>query len=269
MKRLIWILSLIILIIAAVFFYQYSMRNNEEHNKKMFDVVMTEKMQDLYDQAQDWSKPLQFDIHDRRLHGDYKVLSEFLLQVWSNNIETRNTYLRTLKQNHWDQFLNVQRLEKDKANGFKESDQILENVHKAMDVYQKENEQNKKQALAKAATLQMSEGKKQALLEKLKNNQQVIKEDSLFANELQIIHKADDMLDMLKKYKWQVKDQQILFYEDAQVKKFNALYQSVLKQDAKIEEKKIQNAEAVTSDDDANSANVAQSETPKIEDNHK
>lgn len=86
------------------------------------------------------------------------------------------------------------------------------------------------------------------MVEKLKNTQKVNKENSLVANEVQIIHRADEMLEMLKKYKWQIKDHQILFYEDAQVKKFNTLYQSVLKQDAKIEEKKEQNAEAVTTE---------------------
>lgn len=168
MKRLIWIFSLIIIVIAGFFFYRYSIQNNEEHNKKMFDVVMTEKMQQLYDQSQDWSKPMQFDIHDQRLHGDYKILSEFLLQAWLQNIETRNTYLRTLKQNNWDQFLNVERLEKDKANAFKESDQILANVHQAMDQYQKQNEENKKQALEKAQTLNLSQDKKMHWLKNLK-----------------------------------------------------------------------------------------------------
>lgn len=35
-------------------------------------------MNQLYDQAQDWTKPVQLDIHDKRLAGHYKQVSEFL-----------------------------------------------------------------------------------------------------------------------------------------------------------------------------------------------
>ncbi len=248
MKRFIWIFSIIIIVIVAVFSYQYFIQNNEEHNKKMFDVVMSEKMQQLYDQSQDWAKPLQFDVHDSRLHGDYKVLSEFLLNYWMQNIEARNQYLRELQTEKWEQFLNVDRLEMDKKNNFKESTQMLIDVRKSAEKYQKITSENKKQSLNNVNNLKLNPEMKKALYDKLESNMKVQKSDSLFVNEIQIMDKADIMLDMLKKYKWQVQDHQILFYEDAQVKKFNALYQDILNQYAKIDQKKEQNAEAVTTD---------------------
>lgn len=58
----------------------------------------------LYDQAQDWSKPVQLDIHDRRLAGNYKKISELLLNYWVQNINARNAYLRALKAAQWDTF---------------------------------------------------------------------------------------------------------------------------------------------------------------------
>ena len=38
-------------------------------------------MNQLYDQAQDWTKPVQLDIHDKRLAGHYKQVSEFLFEL--------------------------------------------------------------------------------------------------------------------------------------------------------------------------------------------
>lgn len=71
-------------------------------------------MNQLYEQAQDWSKPVQLDIHDKRLAGHYKQISEFLLSYWIQNINARNAYLRELKAAKWDTFLNVDRLDIDK-----------------------------------------------------------------------------------------------------------------------------------------------------------
>ena len=63
--------------------------------------------------------------------------------------------------------------------------------------------------------------------------------------EQQIIEKAQAMFDMLKTYQWQRKDKMILFRETAQVKKFNTLYQDVLKLNAKMEKIKQNNAEVL------------------------
>lgn len=53
------------------------------------------------------------------------------------------------------------------------------------------------------------------------------------------------MFDMLKKQQWQRKDKMILFRESAQVKKFNTLYQDVLKLNSKMEKIKRNNAEVL------------------------
>ena len=53
------------------------------------------------------------------------------------------------------------------------------------------------------------------------------------------------MFDMLKKYEWKSQGNQILFNDDAQVKKFNQLFQDVLKLNAQINNQKDQNAEVL------------------------
>ena len=103
------------LLLRVLFFtYQYIKQQQAKDSSQMFDVVMTEKMNQLYDQYQDWTKPVQLDIQDKRLAGHYKQVSEFLLSYWVQNVNARNEYLRELKAAKWDTFLNVDRLDHDK-----------------------------------------------------------------------------------------------------------------------------------------------------------
>lgn len=70
------------LLLRVLFFtYQHIKQQQAKDSSQMFDVVMTEKMNQLYDQAQDWTKPVQLDIHDKRLAGHYKQVSEFLFEL--------------------------------------------------------------------------------------------------------------------------------------------------------------------------------------------
>ncbi len=115
MRRVLIAIASLIVITSIIFFtYQHIKQQQAKDSSQMFDVVMTEKMNQLYDQAQDWSKPVQLDIHDKRLAGHYKQISEFLLSYWIQNINARNAYLRELKAAKWDTFLNVDRLDLDK-----------------------------------------------------------------------------------------------------------------------------------------------------------
>lgn len=245
MRRIVIILGLILVAIAGFLFFQHNAVKSDEENRQTFDIVMSEKMQQLYGQAQDWSKPIQMDIEDKRLTGDYKILSEFVLNSWIINIETRNHYLRDLKAVKWDQFLDVDRLDNDRKNKYKETENMLAVAHKVTEQYQQENAQNKLNALTQAKILNISQELRNPLQAKLEKNLKVDKENSLILLELQILNKADAMFDMLKKYEWQKQESKILFRRDAQVKQFNMLYQDILKLNAEIEKKKAQNAEVL------------------------
>lgn len=245
MRRIVIILGLILVAIAGFLFFQQNAVKSDEENRKTFDIVMSEKMQKLYGQAQDWSKPIHMDVEDKRLTGDYKILSEFVLNSWIINIETRNHYLRDLKAVKWDQFLDVDRLDNDRKNKFKETENMLAVAHTVTEQYQQENAQNKLNALKQAKILNISQELRNPLQAKLEKNLKVDKENSLILLELQILNKADAMFDMLKKYEWQKQESKILFRRDAQVKQFNILYQDILKLNAEIEKKKAQNAEVL------------------------
>ncbi|WP_447512368.1 hypothetical protein [Acinetobacter pittii] len=249
MRRVLIAIASLIVITSIIFFtYQHIKQQQAKDSSQMFDVVMTEKMNQLYDQAQDWSKPVQLDIHDKRLAGHYKQISEFLLSYWIQNINARNEYLRELKAAKWDTFLNVDRLDIDKKQKFVETEKMLADVRMASDKYQTEYEKIHKTFLAKVQELSVDAEMRQLLEMKLGTQQKADQDHAIFMIELQILDKAEEMFKLLKNYEWQKKDQMILFHENAQVKKFNGLYQDVLKLNAKIEKIKKKNVAALEGD---------------------
>lgn len=259
MRRVMIFIAVVILAIAALVFFRQNTEQRLAADRATFDLVMNEKMRALYSQAQDWSAPLQFDVTDPRLNGDYKILAEFVLNYWVENIEVRNTYLRELKAVKWDQFLDVDRLDQDRKNKYQQTDQMLKTAHQVTEHYQQQSAQNKQAALEHAKTLPIDETMREGLLEKLEHNLKVDQESALIVLELQVLDKADAMLAMLKKYPWQKQDGKILFPENAQVKQFNQLYQDVLKLNAKIEKKKQQNADEL--DDTITETEVSDTQT--------
>lgn len=245
MRRIWIVVGIIIVVIATWFYVEYESAQRNAANRQMFDVVMSEKMDALYQQAQDWSKPIQLNVHDDRLKGDYKILSEFLLNYWMSNVETRNQYLRALKAVNWDQFLDVNRLDADRKHGYIETENMLKVAHQVTEQYQQQNFNNKKAAIAEAKALPINREIRNPLQAKLEQNLKLDQENSLILLELEILTKADAMFAMLKKYPWQKQGDKILFAQDAQVKQFNTLYQDVLRLNLEIEQKKKQNTLAV------------------------
>ncbi|MBP2604860.1 hypothetical protein [Acinetobacter calcoaceticus] len=249
MRRVLIAIASLVVITSIIFFtYQHIKQQQAKDSSQMFDVVMTEKMNQLYDQAQDWSKPIQLDIHDKRLAGHYKQISEFLLSYWIQNINARNEYLRELKAAKWDTFLNVDRLDIDKKQKYVETEKMLADVRTASDKYQTQYEKIHKTFLAKVQELSVNAEMRQLLEMKLGSQQKADQDHAIFMIELQILDKAEEMFKLLKNYPWQKKDQMILFHKNAQVKKFNQLYQDVLKLNAKIEKIKKRNVAALEGD---------------------
>ncbi|OOS47254.1 hypothetical protein BTG58_16840 [Acinetobacter baumannii] len=245
MRRFLLFITVVVLCIGSFFFYQHTLKQRAINNQQMFEVVMAEKMRELYDQAQDWSTPVQLDIHDDRLSGDYKLMSEFLLNYWMQNVEARNHYLRELKAANWDTFLNVERLDQDRKQGYKDTEQMFVNVRKASAEYEQARQQIQTSSMQQAKSLAIHNEMRSSLLAKLEHNFKADKAHDIFPIEQQIIEKAQAMFDMLKKYQWQRKDKMILFAETTQVKKFNGLYQDVLKLNAKMEKIKKNNTEVL------------------------
>lgn len=245
MRRFLLFLAVIVICISTFFFYQYRVKQNAANTEQMFEIVMAEKMRELYDQAQDWSKPIQLNVHDDRLSSDYKLMSEFLLSYWMQNVEARNHYLRQLKAANWDTFLDVERLDQDRQQAYKETEQMLREVRKISAEYERKRQQIQTDSLKQAKSLAIHNEMRKSLQVKLEHNLKVDKAHDIFPIEQKIIEKAQAMFDMLKTYTWQKQGKMILFQEIIQVKNFNNLYQDVLRLNAKMEKIKKSNVEVL------------------------
>ena len=240
----------IILVVAtcSIFgwmFYQYSVQQSDLGQLHNYRTVLYEKAELIYQQAQDWSKPMDISISDDRLEGDYKVMADFVLQKMIANIEARNQYLRDLKAIHWDKFLDIERLDKDRQQKFVETEQMLKQAHLITAEYQLQLQQREAETLTQAKKLPIKSSLKQLLTDSLRESHDSDNTHALLALELQVLNKADALFVILKNNKWEKKNKTFMFYEDQPLKEFNALYQQVLQLNAEMEEIKKHNRSAL------------------------
>lgn len=241
MRRILILITILVLSICGYVYY-LDLNDSDKLNRKAFDTVMSEKMEQLYVQARNWKKPLSMQIEDNRLEGDYKVMSEFILKYWMDNIEARNSYLRQLDRADWDHFLSATRFEQDRKAAYQQTTQMLSIVKTATAEYKTKHEQIGTKALEDLATLDVNKNMRESMQEKLEVTRQDNDEIALLHIEMQILEKAEQMFAMLKKYKWVNKNDMFLFEKDEQVRKFNLLYAEVLEFQQQINELKKQNA---------------------------
>lgn len=206
---------------------------------------MYEKAELIYQQAQDWSKPINIQVSDPRLQGDYKVMADFVLSQMIQNAEARNKYLRDLKAIHWDQFLNIDRLDQDRKHKFAETEQMLRQAYLLAAQYQQQSQQREDNTLARAKQLSIKAHLRYQLINSLRDSRDNDQSHALFALEQQVLNKADALFQVLKNNKWEKKNKTFMFYQDQPLKQFNALYQEILQLNAEMEKIKKQNRQAV------------------------
>lgn len=249
MRRILILLTILVVSLSGYFLYQDYL-DGRASERKVFDKVMTEKMEDLYVQAKNWKKPITLKVEDERLEGDYKIMSEFILKYWIDNIEARNSYLRQLDRAQWDQFLNLNRLEQDRKQAYQQTKLMLSTVRIATKEFQQKNKEISEKALENVETIEVNKKLRESMKAKLVRTQDASNEIALLHIELEIQNRADQMFEMLKTNKWVRQSDQILFDNDEDVRKFNVLYAEVAEFQQQIEEIKRQNASVFESDDE-------------------
>ncbi len=245
MPRIFIILGLATLLMFGGMYCQYREQQNEQQALDIYQTVLLEKAELIYSQARDWSKPIQVDISDPRLTGDYKIMADFVLSHMIQNAEARNTYLRELKALGWDQFLNINRLEKDKKQNYTETENMLKQAHILAEQFRLQTQQREQNAVDQAKHLGINARYRHQLAENMKAS---LKQDEalvMFEIEMQILSKADAIFAVLKNNKWEKKKNTFMFYEDKPLQQFNALYKEVLALTAQLEQVKKQNRREV------------------------
>lgn len=245
MPRVFIILALVTCSLFGWMFYQYTAQQKELHQLKSYQTVLYEKAELIYEQAQDWTQPIQLDVSDHRLQGDYKIMADFVLNDMIENAEARNQYLRQLKAIQWDQFLNIERLDKDRKQKFIATEQMLKQAHLLAAQYQQQTQRREAESLEKAKHLSIQTRLRQQLIKSLRESRESDQSQALFALELKILNKADALFALLKNNQWEKKNKTFMFYQDKAVKQFNTLYQEVLQLNAAIDKVKKQNRKAI------------------------
>jgi len=245
MPKIFLILALATCTVFGWMFYQYSVQQDELSQIKDYQTVLYEKAELIYQQAQDWSKPININVSDNHLQGDYKVMADFVLSQMIQNAEARNKYLRDLKAIHWDQFLNIDRLDQDRKHKFAETEQMLRQAHLLAAQYQQQSQQREDNTLARAKQLSIKAHLRHQLINSLRDSRDNDQSHALFALEQQVLNKADALFQVLKNNQWEKKNKTFMFYQDQPLKQFNVLYQEILQLNAEMEKIKKQNRQAV------------------------
>lgn len=245
MPKVFIILALVTCSIFGWMFYQYKTQQSELGQLKEYQQVLYQNAESIYAQAQDWTQPIHVNILDQNLQGDYKIMANFILNDMIQNAEARNQYLRELKAIHWDNFLNIERLDRDRSQNFIETQRMLAQAHVLANQYQQQIKQHQELTLEQSKKLNIKPRLKYQLAESLDESRNNDQTHTIFALELQILRQADALFELLKNSQWQKKGRTFMFYEDASLKQFNVLYQQVLQLNAEIDKVKKQNRKAV------------------------
>ncbi|NCI78257.1 hypothetical protein FM020_14555 [Acinetobacter tandoii] len=245
MPRIFLILGLATAAVFGGLFYQYHVQQQESAQLEQYQKVLYEKTDLIYAQAKDWNTPIEVDVSDPRLHGDYEVMANFVLSQMIQSAEARNAYLRELKAIHWDDFLNIQRLSKDKKQDYQETDLMLQQAHALATEYQVKIEQAQQNALEQAKQLPIQSRYRQQLAENLRESAKQNEALALFEIEKQVLEKADQIFLVLKNNRWENKNNTFMFYDDKALKQFNTLYQEVVKLNSQMQQIQQQNRTAL------------------------
>ena len=245
MPRIFLILGLATAAVFGGLFYQYHVQQQESAQLGQYQKVLYEKTDLIYAQAKDWNTPIEVDVSDARLQGDYEVMANFVLSQMIQSAEARNAYLRELKAIHWDDFLNIQRLSKDKKQDYQETDLMLQQAHALATEYQVKIEQAQQNALEQAKQLPIQSRYRQQLAENLRESAKQNEALALFEIEKQVLEKADQIFLVLKNNRWENKNNTFMFYDDQALKQFNTLYQEVVKLNSQMQQIQQQNRTAL------------------------
>lgn len=236
MPRIFIILACATVLVFGWMFYQYSAQQKEAAQFDAYQVVLLEKTEQIFKQAQNWEKPIEIDLSDARLKGDYKVMSDFILGQMLQRAEARNQYIRDLKALNWDKFLDIDRLVKDKKNNYQETEQMLQQVHAVVDAYEQKTTQQEENALEQAKHLPVKNIFKQQMTQSLRDSRDSDESHALFDLEKQSLAKAYEIFKVIKVHKWEKKNKLFMFYEDEPLKQFNQLYSEMLQLNTQMDQ---------------------------------
>ena len=245
MPRIFIILTVATVLIFGGMFYQYHVQQKEAGQLHVYQSVLLEKTEQIFDQAKNPSKLIRVDVTDPRLEGDYQIMANFILTQMIQSAEARNSYIRDLKALQWDKFLDINRLSADKKKNYQATEKMLKNVHAVVDAYELKTEKIEENSLEQAKNLPIKSKYRRQLTESLRDSQLSDDANALFELEKQSLAKADAIFAVLKNNKWEQRNKIFMFYEDAPLQQFNTLYKEILALNKQMKQVSVQNQEEI------------------------
>lgn len=245
MPRIFIVLALATVSVFALLFYQYSVQKQEAVALGEYELVLNEKTEAIYKQAKNWQSPIEIKVDDDRLEGDYAEMAAFILGSMRDNAELRNQYLRDLKAQNWDRFLDISRLAKDQKQGYTETEAMLKAVTDIVQEYDLQTQNRDALLIQTAKQLDIKNRYRQQLISNLQENLNSDAANAIFVLEKQSLSKANQLFALLKQYKWQNKNNMVMFYDDAPIQPFNALYQDMVDLNHQMEQIKLNNRQQI------------------------
>ncbi len=245
MKRVVLVIAAATFSIFGYMIYQYKVQQNELAQLEVYQSVIQDEGQLIFEAAQTWQKPISVDLNTSNLDDDYKIMADFVLNFMVQSAEARNTYLRELKALNWDKFLDVNRLDKDKKNKYEETEIMFIAVKEVMTRYQESMVHRDELALNEAKHLKVNQRFRRYLTESFK---EVVKQNNgqeLFELEQQSFAKAQALFAILKESKWQAKNNMFMFQGDDHVKQFNKIYKEMIELDKQMKMVSQKNQKAI------------------------
>ncbi len=245
MKRVVLVIAAATFSIFGYMIYQYKVQQNELAQLEVYQSVIQDEGQLIFEAAQTWQKPISVDLNTSDLDDDYKIMADFVLNFMVQSAEARNTYLRELKALNWDKFLDVNRLDKDKKNKYEETEIMFIAVKEVMTRYQESMVHRDELALNEAKHLKVNQRFRRYLTESFK---EVVKQNNgqeLFELEQQSFAKAQALFAILKESKWQAKNNMFMFQGDDHVKQFNKIYKEMIELDKQMKMVSQKNQKAI------------------------
>ncbi|ALH94540.1 hypothetical protein [Acinetobacter equi] len=234
MRKIIIIIAVITLGVFGLLLYQYHEQKYEVAQFDVYQNVLNEKSAEIYEQATDWSKPISIQTEDDRLDTDFQIMADFMLKMMVRNAELRNAYLRELKAEKWDKFLDISRLEQDKKYDFIETETMLKQVGTMVELYQNNLDQHKIELKQQIKDLPIKARFRRYLIEALIKNDKADPDHALFELEKKSYSKAQQIFKILKEEEWQNKNNTFLFESEKTVDNFNQLYAKMLDLDKQM-----------------------------------
>ena len=196
--------------------------------------------------AQGFPKRIERPINTTpKSSGEFGEMERFMKEFMDQMATQRNDYLLELEAIGWNGVLDANRIKADKT--FDESKVIIQKAKEVVSKYTANTQTLLDSAKNNIRSLNISESSKRSMLSGFDRGMEKAKEniDALWSLEAKTIKEFENIINLLaaKKGAWVVEGEQILFYNDSDLERFNsyiASIQNIAKQQEAIQRQSVQ-----------------------------